>query len=238
MMLTLGSNLRLWTGRFAESVQYGERALAGFRKLGDRFGAIQALAPLNRARVALGRLGDAERGAEELLALSDSFGEMAYPAIAAAGVAMHSGQGERTVELAGDAVDRIASTGANVDEGLVLLSMGQSLSGKPEDALVTLLDVDVAVSPFALASRALANAMVGDNKAAIADADALGDAGEMSYFDRILATVAGAAAASAASNDDAAGTAGPRADVDRPLRRRRDLLVRARDDPPPRRLHR
>ena len=147
MMLTLGSNLRLWTGRFAESVQYGERALAGFRKLGDRFGAIQALAPLNRARVALGRLGDAERGAEELLALSDSFGEMAYPAIAAAGVAMHSGQGERTVELAGDAVDRIASTGANVDEGLVLLSMGLSLSGKPEDALVTLLDVDVAVLP-------------------------------------------------------------------------------------------
>ncbi len=203
MMLTLGSNLRLWTGRFAEAVQYGERALAAFRKLGDRFGAIQALAPLNRARVALGRLGDAERGAEELLALSDSFGEMAYPAIAAAGVAMHSGQGERTVELAGDAVDRIASTGANVDEGLVLLSMGQSLSGKPEDALVTLLDVDVAVSPFALASRALANAMVGDNKAAIADVDALGDAGEMSYFDRILATVAGAAAASAAEHEDA-----------------------------------
>ena len=64
---------------------------------------------------------------------------------------MHSGQGERTVELAGDAVDRIASTGANVDEGLVLLSMGQSLSGNPEDALVTLLDVDVAVSPFASA---------------------------------------------------------------------------------------
>ncbi|HEX4982532.1 MAG TPA: AAA family ATPase, partial [Ilumatobacteraceae bacterium] len=203
MMLTLGSNLRLWTGRFDESVQYGERALAGFRKLGDRFGAIQALAPLNRARVALGRIGDAERGAEELLALSDSFGEMAYPAIAAAGVAMHSGQGERTVELAADAVDRIASTGTNVDEGLVLLSMGQSLSGKPEEALVTLLDVDVAVSPFALASRALANAMVGDNKAAIADADALSDAGEMSYFDRILATVAGAAAASAAAHDDA-----------------------------------
>ena len=144
MMLTLGSNLRLWTGRFAEAVQYGEQ---GARRLP------QARRPLRCAsrrwprstgrRVALGRLGDAERGAEELLALSDSFGEMAYPAIAAAGVAMHSGQGERTVELAGDAVDRIASTGANVDEGLVLLSMGLSLSGKPEDALVTLLDVDV-----------------------------------------------------------------------------------------------
>jgi class 3 adenylate cyclase/tetratricopeptide (TPR) repeat protein len=203
MMLTLGSNLRLWTGRFAEAVQYGDKALTAFRRLGDRFGAIQALAPLNRARVALGRLSDAERGAEELLALADAFGDMAYPVIAAAGVAMHSGQGERTVELASDAIDRVASTGSNVDEGLVLLSMGHVLSGKPDDALATLLDVDVAVSPFALAARALANAMIGDHDAAIADADAIAGSGEMSYFDRMLATVAGAVAATAAGRDDA-----------------------------------
>ena len=49
MMQTLLANLRLWTGRVAEAEQLAERALNGFRDINDRYGLMQALAPLNRA---------------------------------------------------------------------------------------------------------------------------------------------------------------------------------------------
>jgi hypothetical protein len=203
MMLTLGASLRLWTGRFTESVQYSERALAGFRKIGDRFGALQSMAPLHRARAALGRTADAERGMEELLALSDAFGEMAFPAIAASGVAMHLGRGQRTVELASEAVERMAATGSNVDEARVQLSIGQLQSGRADDALATLVDVAVDGSPFALAARALAHTAVGDLEAAVHDADAALAITGLSYFDRCLALLAAAAASHRAGCEDA-----------------------------------
>ena len=57
--------MRLWTGRLAEAEQFAERALVGFREANDRYGIMQALAPLNRARAGLGKKADAKRGAEE-----------------------------------------------------------------------------------------------------------------------------------------------------------------------------
>jgi class 3 adenylate cyclase/tetratricopeptide (TPR) repeat protein len=202
MMQVLGANLRLWTGRLAESAQFAERALTLFRKLGDRFGIIQAMAPLNRARVALGRVADAERGVEEVLALSDAFGGLAFPTIAASGVEMHLGNGERAVELARQSVERMESTGVDVDESKVILALGLCQADQAEDGLATLLDVDVAVSPFALAARAVANAMLGEDAAAMADADAADAIAGISYFDRTLAAVAGAAAATRSGTAD------------------------------------
>jgi class 3 adenylate cyclase/predicted ATPase len=203
MMQVLGANLRLWTGRLAESAQFAERALAMFRKLGDRFGMIQAMAPLNRARVALGRVADAERGVEEALALSDAFGGLAFPMIAASGVEMHLGNGERAVELALQSVERMETTGVDLDETKVVLALGLCESDRAEDALATLLDVDVASSPFALATRAVASAMLGADDEAISDADAADVIPGISYFDRTLAAVAGAAAAARSGARDA-----------------------------------
>ena len=57
MMQTLLANLRLWTGRLADAEQFAERALAGFREINDRYGVMQALGPLNRARAGLGQEG-------------------------------------------------------------------------------------------------------------------------------------------------------------------------------------
>ena len=96
MMHTLLANLRLWTGRLAEAEQYAERALTGFRELNDRYGVMQALGPLNRARAGMGKKADAKRGAEESIALGKSFGELGLALQAAAGVAMHMGTGEQT----------------------------------------------------------------------------------------------------------------------------------------------
>jgi tetratricopeptide (TPR) repeat protein len=195
MMLALGSALRLWTGRFAESVQYGERALQGFRRLGDRFGVMQALAPLGRARAALGRVAEVERGSEELLAVGDAFGDLAFPAIAAAGAAMHLGQGVRARKLADEAVERMGATGADLDEARMLLALAQCQTGDADLALATLLHVAVPASPFATSVRAVAHAMVGDLEAALADADATAGFDRPSYFDRALAEVVAAAVA-------------------------------------------
>ena len=97
MMQTLLANLRLWTGRLAEAEQLAERALAGFREINDRYGLMQALAPLNRARAGLGKKADAKRGVEEAISLGKGFGELGMALQGAAGVAMHLATGEQAL---------------------------------------------------------------------------------------------------------------------------------------------
>ncbi len=191
MMLNLRASIRLWSGDPESARSLAERALAGFREVDDQFGMLQSLGTLNRTYVALGRFNDAERSVEEVLVLSDSFGELAYASMAAAGTAMHLGQGARAAELARSAIDRIDTTGANIDEGRVVLAFGRMLDGDPEGALTTLLDVDVEASPFALAARATASALTGDAETALADALAVEAMSEISYWDRMVAAVAG-----------------------------------------------
>src|SRR5690606_8628351 len=157
------------------------------------------LATISRASAALGRFADVERTVEEVLALSDSFGELAYPSLAAAGAALHVGNGPRAVEHATDAIARLDTTGANIDEGRVALAFGHLLRGDDDAALAALLDVDVEASPFALAARATASVLVGDLATALADVRAVETliaAGlDVSYWDRAIASIAGVAAA-------------------------------------------
>ncbi|CAN5605955.1 hypothetical protein BH23ACT3_BH23ACT3_05190 [soil metagenome] len=195
MMLTLLANLRMWTGRFAEAVGFADNALAGFRSTGDRFGMLQAMSPLNRARVALGRTNDAERGLAEILAVSDSFGGLAFPTIATSGLAMHLGQGRRSIDLAMQAIDRMAVTGSSIDEARIQLSLGHLQIGDADEALAALEGIDVSSSPFALGVRSLVLAALGDLDAAIADADAATALSNPSYFDACLAAASGAASA-------------------------------------------
>ncbi|MEO6651522.1 MAG: adenylate/guanylate cyclase domain-containing protein [Ilumatobacteraceae bacterium] len=204
MMLNLQASVWLWQGHIDEARSAGERALGGFRKIADRFGVIQALSTLNRAYVALGRSADADRSVEEVLALSDSFGELAYPVIAAAGTAMHLGRGERAAELASSAIGRLDTTGANIDEGRVIEAFGRLLSGDADGTLARLLDVDVERSPFALAARSTASAMLGDHAAALADVQSIESMESVSYWDLAVARVAAAGAAAAGVPADAA----------------------------------
>lgn len=202
MMLTLTANLRLWSGRFPEAVQAAEQALVGFRRIGDRFGTLQALAAMSRARAAMGRTTDAERAIEEIIAVSNSFGSLALPTIAASGVAMHLGDGARTVDYAEQAIARLDTTGANIDEASVQLACGLLQSGRPDDAIAVLDSVDVVDQPFAAAVRALNWAAIGDLDAALADAEAVLAMDNPSYFDRSLALAAAAAAASRRGDAD------------------------------------
>ena len=129
MMLNLQASIRLWSGDVDKARVLGEKALAGFRRIDDRFGIIQALGTLNRAFVASGRTADAERSVEEIMVLADAFGEMAYPVMAAAGTAMHLGKGRRAAELGAEAVRHLDTTGANVDEARVVAAFGELLDG-------------------------------------------------------------------------------------------------------------
>jgi class 3 adenylate cyclase/tetratricopeptide (TPR) repeat protein len=192
MMLNLQANVHLWRGAMEHATALAEDALAGFRKVEDRFGIIQALGTLNRAYIASGRFADANRSVEELLVLSNSFGAMAYPAIAAAGAAMHLGRGARAAELAAEAISRLDTTGANVDEARVVLAFGQLLDGEPDLALAQLDDVDVEASPFALAARATALAAIGDRDRALGDVLAVEAMESVSYWDSALAQIVGA----------------------------------------------
>ena len=164
MMQTLLANLRLWTGRLADAEQFAERALAGFREVNDRYGVMQALGPLNRARAGLGKKADAKRGVEESIALGDTFGELGLALQAAAGVAMHLGQGELAVTLAEQVLERAATSGMSPDEGYVLLTLGRCQIGDADGALEAIEHVDVEDFPFGRSARALARAIGGDHE--------------------------------------------------------------------------
>lgn len=200
MMLTLTADLRLWSGRFGDALERSERAVAGFRRIGDRFGLLQALTPLNRTRVALGRFEDAERGMEELRAVADSFGALAYPSVAGSGVAMHLGHGERAILLATDAVDRMAETGSNMDDAHVQLALGHLQCGRPDEAMAAIEAVAIDDTPFVRSTRALVLAALGQRDRARDEAAAALATSGASYFDRSLAALA--AAASGAPDGD------------------------------------
>jgi tetratricopeptide (TPR) repeat protein len=195
MMRNLQASVWLWRGQLDDARTAAERSLAGFRRIDDRFGMVQALSTLNRVYVALGHAAEADRSVEEILALSGSFGELAYPLIAAAGTAMHLGNGARAAEFAAEAVGRLDTTGANVDEGRVIAAFGRLLAGDADDTLARLLEVDVDRSPFALAARATAYATLGDRDKALEDVRAIEAMKNVSYWDLAVARVAGAAAA-------------------------------------------
>lgn len=194
MMNSLIASIRLWTTRFVEAEELARRALAGFRQTGDRFGVVQALAPHVRALVALGRTHEAERGLEEALSLSDTFGKLAFPAMAAAGAAVHMGLGERGVTIAELAVERMTAMGAEGAETRVTLALALCQAGRAEEALAVLVDVDLHDFPYASAVHAVASAMTGDLDAPLVDAVAVWDDEGSTYLDRVLANVAAAAA--------------------------------------------
>ena len=58
MMDVLLANVKLWTGRMAESVVRGREAIALFQEIGDRWGEVMATGPVVRSLAELGR--DAE----------------------------------------------------------------------------------------------------------------------------------------------------------------------------------
>ena len=192
MMDSLVASIRLWTTRFVEAEELSRKALTAFRQLGDRFGTVQALGPRLRALVALGRAHEAERGIEELLALGDAFGDLSFPAMAAAGAAVHQGIGERAVVLAEIAVERSNLMGADASEATTTFALACCQLGRPEEALSALED-GVREGAYADAVEAIAAAMIGDAERALSAAARIEKRPEATYLDRVGAAVGAAA---------------------------------------------
>ncbi len=193
MMDSLIAAIRLWSSRFVEAEELSRRALNSFRQLGDKFGVVQALSPRMRALVALGRTHEAERGIEESLAMSESFGDLSFPMMAAAGTAVHLGLGERALTISQQALERSVAMGADGSESRITLALALCQVGRADEALAVLDAVDN-LAPYLFAVRALARAITADAAGAIDDADRVWADGGSSYLDRVIAGIASAAA--------------------------------------------
>jgi len=193
MMDSLIAGIRLWSSQFVEAEELSRRALSSFRQLGDKFGAVQALAPRMRALVALGRTHEAERGIEESLAMSDSFGDLSFPMMAAAGAAVHLGLGERALTISRQALDRSLAMGADASESRTTLALALCQVGRADEALAALDDIDTP-SPYFSSVRALARAITADPTGAIDDGERVRADGGASYLDSAIADSAAGAA--------------------------------------------
>ena len=196
MMDTLRADLRLWQGKLEDAAELAEKARSRFKKLNDRFGLIQSLAPLVRAQVALGRFAASQRSAEELAALADTSHQGPYPLLAVGGAAMHRGNGTVALSMADRAIAEMRRNGANVTEPSVLRAAALLQGGDVETALATIEPVveTAANQPFALSVAALVHAAAGEPKTAVHHADAVAHLRGATYLDQVFAYVAAAGA--------------------------------------------
>ncbi len=202
IMMSLLANLRLWSGQIEAAAALAEQALNKFKRLGDGFGLRQALTVLGRTQVAV-RDPNVSRTTEALLAQTGDLDQPAFSLLAAAGIAMHAGDGKTTVLLAEEAVRRLNETFADPNESRVVLAVGLAQTGRYDEAHTTLAQVSLGpdAHPFMQAAVALVAALQGRSGEAIEAATRVSDVGGHTYLDGVIAGVA--AAASAASEGDA-----------------------------------
>lgn len=206
MMDTLLANIRMWQGRIADAHDLAERALATFRRLGDRFGAVQALSPLLRAQVALGRHAAAQRSSEELSTLAEGGRLGPIPLLSVAGAAMHRGAPAIAVAAAERAIDEMRGAASETDEPLVVLAAALTQAGRHEEALATISRAPHygGTNPFTNSVAALVHCFHGDHDEALElAARALSTSG-VSYLDTVIAHVAIAGAQQATGHTAAA----------------------------------
>ncbi|MFT3852667.1 MAG: adenylate/guanylate cyclase domain-containing protein [Ilumatobacteraceae bacterium] len=209
MMQTLQANLRLWQGQLDEAATLAALARKRFRKLEDRYGLAQSMAPLMRAQTALGRTALALRTEEELFALGEVAAAGTIPLLAIAGAAMHRGDGALAANHATRAIAEMRAAGSEAWEPLILLSMALAQCDRLDEAVATLesLPDQEWDHPFAHAVGSLVLGMLPDPGRALAHANAVFVKGRgSSYLDRVMAHV-GAAAAHARLDHPVAATA-------------------------------
>ena len=202
MMISLLAAIRLWTGHLDAAAALAEQARSKFKRLGDAFGLAQTLAVLGRAQVALGDANSA-RTSETLVSNADLNGQTPFAYIAAAGMAMHAGDGRSAVTLADEAIAAMSSQQGNGAETWIIAAMGLAQSGEYDQARTSLAHViDEAQShPFYISTAALVSVLEGLSADAIDGAEAVSAAAVHSYLDGVVASIA-AGAASAALDDE------------------------------------
>lgn len=206
MMDTLMAVLRLWQGQLEESRSYAERAYQRFRKLQDPFGIVQSLSPLVRVQVAQGRFAAAQRSAEELAALAENGRNGPFPLLAAAGSAMHRGNGATAAALAERAVEIMGANGAQATEATTVLALALAQQGRVDEAMIAVDTLgDAALThPFTGSVAAVVHALAHRSREAIDLADRVTMAEGATYLDEVFANIAAAAAHAQLDETDSA----------------------------------
>lgn len=218
MMDTLLADLRLWQGKLEDAANFAEKARQRFKRINDKFGLVQAMAPLLRAQVALGRNAAAQRTSEELLSLAEAAQTGPVPLMAVSGAAMHRGNAAIAAATAERAKVAMATIGGESYEPTVVLALAYAQLGRVEEALTTIESVPPygLAHPFTRAAAALVNMAAELPAAAIDHADAVAHAEGATYLDDVFAYVA-ACGAYAQLGDNAQATLAAEAAVARAM---------------------
>lgn len=209
MMDTLLADLRLWQGQLEEAHSYAEKARVRFKKLNDKFGTIQALAPLIRTQIAMGRTSAAQRTSEELLTMSDTASNGPFPLMAVAGAAMHRGNGATALRLAQRAHNEIVAAGGRGFEPTVILALAHVQLGELDEALAAIESVPAFGHdhPFTRSASALVAAATGNPREAIEHAEVVAHLHGATYLDEVFAYVAAAGASAQLGDGEQAALA-------------------------------
>ncbi len=218
MMQTLLADLRLWQGDLSEAANLADQARSRFKKLNDKFGVMQATAPLLRAQIALGQAGAAQRSAEELLTLAETSVQGPFPLMAVAGAAMHRGDGETAVAIADRALAAIDDSSGSAFEPHVARLVGLLQLDRVDEAMVAFAKLEplALAHPFTNAAAALLYATVASPTEALEYSEQVAHAAGATYLDEVFAYV-GAASAHTQLDDKSQATLAIEAAVVRAL---------------------
>lgn len=196
MMDTLLADLRLWQGKLEDAANFADKARQRFKRINDKFGMIQAMAPLVRAQIALGRHASAQRTSEELLSIAETSQSGSFALMAVAGAAMHRGNGAVAAATAERALAEIAAIGGEAYEPTVVLALAYAQLGRVDDAMSAIESVPPYghAHPFTRAVEALVKTVAGMPAEAIEHADSVSTATGATYLDNVFAYVAAAGA--------------------------------------------
>ncbi len=229
MMLVLQSVMRLWAGRSREAHEIAAEAAAIFRRLEDVFGEVQALAPLGRSLIALGRVDDGFSVLEQMLevrGITDDLRGLALTVVA--GAATHVGEPTRMPpELLDADLVLLDDHGLGSDERMVALGLSALHRGDAELAVAYLEKADPPgqCHPYPQSALALGLAAVDRVDEAVAAADWVVTSPQATYLDRTQARIAKALAL--ARRADRAGTEAALAGAREEVEATEDLVARA-----------
>ncbi|MEO8265189.1 MAG: adenylate/guanylate cyclase domain-containing protein [Ilumatobacteraceae bacterium] len=196
MMQTLLADLRLWQGDLSEAANLAEQARSRFKKLNDRFGLIQATAPLLRAQIALGQAGAAQRSTEELLTLAEMSVQGPFPLMAVAGAAMHRGDGATAVAIADRAIAETDEANGSAFEPHIARLVGLLQLGRIDEASISFSELrpHELAHPFANGAAALLYATLREPDLSLEHAHQVAEAAGATYLDEVFAYVGAASA--------------------------------------------
>ena len=196
MMQTLVADLRLWHGRLDEAMSNAEQARTRFRRLGDKFGMVQALCAMLRAQVALGRSAAAQRSTEELLSLAEGSPAGVIPLLGVAGAAMHRGDASVALATIARAEEQFVERTAGAFEAYVIKAIASAQRGAIDEALAAIEEIpEVGLDhPFSRTGAALVASLSGDAVTAVREAESVAGTAGATYLDRAIAAVAAAGA--------------------------------------------